>query len=213
MAPAVSDSKERIGAKLRILTLLCVLAGAAPPAAAYHVVNAEVTQSEDRYTVDFVVILEAEPDRFWEIVTDYARFADFSPSVVASRIVRGAPGRDARVEITLRPCVLVVFCRTLTKVSDVRVDAGARRIEYRIVPASSDFRMARETVVLADASTDAGPRVRFAYTAVLSPKFFVPPFVGPWLIRRAVIEDLEAGSRRVERTLGGQPAPLSFDSN
>lgn len=183
---------------LRSLVAVVLLAGVPPAAGAAEIVSAGVERTGERYEVDFAVILEGDRERVWEIITDYVRFAAVSPTVASSRVVSGRPGGDARVEVVLRPCVLVIFCKTIKKTSDADIDSEAFRLEYVAVPGLSDFHAARETITLHDETRNDSPRVRFVYAAVLEPKFFVPPFVGPWLIRRAITQDLETSSRRVE---------------
>jgi len=187
--------------KIRFLAAACFLIGWAASADAAEIVTARVEQTGDRYRVDFVVLIDGRAERLRRIVTDYTRLHELSPAVVSSRLLSGRGGGDARIEVVLRPCVLIVFCKTITKVSDSYVEADASRVRYVSVPGLSDFREGRETISMIQVSADGGPRVRFRYNAVLIPGFYVPPLVGPWLIRRAIIKDLETTSRRVERLL------------
>lgn len=172
-----------------------------PAAGAARLVSAGVNVTENHYRIDAVMTLNAELEPVKRIVTDYGRFAELSPSVVRSRVISGRTGRDARIEVMFRPCVLVIFCRTITKVSDVRIEPDGRRMRYLTVPRLSDFHQGIETVTLTDHSEGGTPRVRFEYSAMLTPKFFVPPFVGAWLIRRQIAADLKASGLRVERIL------------
>lgn len=194
---------------LRCLTLTFVLLLAAAPAArAMQVVDARVTRSADRYEVEFTVLLDVAADGLASLLTHYERFTELSPTVTSSRIIRG-PGGDgsaARLELKLHPCVLVFFCRTVVKVSDVFVHDGGRRLEFVAVPALSDFHEAREVVSFREEPGGEKERVRFTYSAGLKPKFYVPPLVGPWLVRHRVLEDLRTTSRRVERILGEKAA-------
>jgi len=194
---------------LRCLILGLVLGGAAPTAQGLNVLDARVARTAGGYQVDFSVHLAGEAVTLERLLTDYARFSELSPTIVSSRIlrVRGhgeATRRSARVELTLRPCVLIVFCRTVVKVSDVFPDESGRRVNFIAVPALSDFHAARETVAFQDVPAGEVPRVRLTYSAFLKPKFFVPPFVGPWLVRHHIIKDLQTTSERVEAVLQEQ---------
>lgn len=187
--------------RTRLLAAACLAIGLVSTAGAADITSARVEREDDRYHVEFVVSMRGEAGRLRRIITDYAHLHELSPTIVASRVLSGRSGGDARVEVIMRPCVLIVFCRTITKVSDSRVEPGRNRLEYVTVPELSDFHEGRETITMMPESTSDSPRVRFRYSAVLRPDFFVPPFVGPWLIRRAILDDLEATSRRVERLL------------
>lgn len=160
--------------------------------------NARVDLAQGRYEVDFVVILDGEMPRLERIVTDYKSFAELSPTVTHSRLISGRNGRNARIEVTFRPCVLAIFCRTVIKVSDIHIETGGGKVEYLMVPELSDFQEGRETIILENGPPGEVPHVRFEYSALLEPKFFVPPLVGPWLIRSQIIENLKSTSQRVE---------------
>ncbi|MBS1270231.1 MAG: hypothetical protein MAG794_01186 [Gammaproteobacteria bacterium] len=189
----------------RHLALIFFLIGVAPAARAAEILYARVDRVEDHYTVDFAVRLRGNSDRLRRIITDYPRFAMLSPTVTRSRIIDGRSGRDARIEITFRPCVFVFFCRTITKVSDAHIDEAAGRMVYVVVPNLSDFHEARETITLIDEPAGDHSRVRFVYFAVLKPSFFVPPLVGDWIIRHQIVTDLKKTSERVERILIREP--------
>lgn len=171
--------------------LLCAWV-AAPSAWAAQIVSANVTKNGRVFDVDFVVLIEAPRDRILAIVTDYARLSELSPTVVDSRMISGSRGGRARVEVILRPCVWVVICRTLRKVTDASVSADG--VVHDTVAAISDFDHARET--LAIFAHGSGSRV--VYRGSLAPKFFVPPLIGTWLIRNEILRDLRVTSRRVE---------------
>lgn len=177
------------------------MAGLATIAGAAEVLSARVDRDEGRYHIEFAVIIDGEPDRLQRIVTDYANLDRLSPTVVSSRLLSGRAGEDAKVEVILRPCVLVFFCKTITKVSDAHVEPDTGRVRYVAVPGLSDFQEGRETITMTPEKSDGAARVRFSYSAVLMPDFYVPRFAGAWLIRRAIVNDLETASRRVERML------------
>lgn len=187
--------------KKRFAAAACVLIGFSPAAGAAEIVGASVDRVEDRYHVEFVVMIEGEAGRVHGIVTDYAHLDELSPTVVESRLLSGRRGGDARIEVILRPCVLLVFCKTITKVSDAQVGPDTTRVRYVAVPGLGDFEEGRETITMTQETIEGTPMVRFSYSAVLKPGFYIPPFIGPWLIRRAIVDDLEASSRRVEKML------------
>jgi len=182
--------------------LACLLLGLAGPVDAGRILDAEVSHEDDRYAVRFAVVLNGQRAKLAGVLRDYGRLAALSPAVQRSRVLAGGDGdRDARIELTLRPCVLVIFCKTLTKVSDVHIHDQGNSMTFVADPAHSDFREARETIRLTDASSGSDARVRFEYSAILEPKFNVPPFVGPWLIERQILRELEITTRNVERVL------------
>lgn len=186
---------------IRRLAVYCALITFSPASSALQIIHADVTLAEDNYDVNFAIILKGDFERLKRIVTDYPNFSSVSPTITSSRVISGRSGQAARIELVLRPCVFVIFCKTITKVSDTLIDDAGARVRFIAVPELSDFDQARETVTLVDEPGSKVPSVRFVYSAVLKPKFFVPPFIGPWLIRRYIVNDLKSTSARVEQIL------------
>lgn len=186
---------------IRCLAVCFTLFVLSPTADAAEIIHADVVFVEDSYEVNFAIIMKGDFEQLKQIVTDYPKFSSISPTVTSSRVISGRSGRAARIELMLRPCIFVVFCKTITKVSDTLIDDAGARVRFLAVPELSDFHEARETITLVDEPGSKVPSIRFVYSAVLKPKFFVPPFIGPWLIRRYIVNDLKITSARTEQIL------------
>jgi hypothetical protein len=181
-----------VNARAAIGTVAVVLLGCAPPAGAARIALTEVTQVDNRYEVTFDVRLAAPADRLQHYLTDYANYASYFDSVAESTVLSGEPGGLQRVRLRLRSCVLF-FCRTVTFVKEVAEQADGE-ILARIDPSASDFREATETWRI----TPAGNETRLQYRAELVPDFFVPPLIGPWLLKHKIRSALVSGAEKLE---------------
>ncbi len=165
-----------------------------PGAFAATIVRAEVDYERPVYRVEFEVVVEGEYREVRRLLTDYEKFADLSPTVEHSAVLETTPDGRTRVEVILRPCFLVVFCRRIRKVTDSHT-TEAGEVVHTTVPALSDFHRAHERLSIAA----DGPRAtRIGYRAELVPKFRAPPIIGPWIIRRQIMRELTITSDRVE---------------
>ena len=157
-------------------------------------VEVQVERDDDAFHIYFEIFLDAPADRVKAVLSDYAHLHELSSGIVRSDVVAGSAGGDATVDITLKPCVWLL-CKTMRKTSMAKINAyGA--IVYDVIPESSDFKYGREQVIVNKGR--APDQSRVTYNAKLVPKFFVPPLVGSWLIRRHIVQNLEASSVRVE---------------
>lgn len=164
---------------------------AAFPASAYEILDVRVRHAHDRYDMSFEIRLAADPAAARRLLTDYTHLDRLSATVVDSRVLARNAQRT-RIAITLRACVLWM-CRTINQVEDVRATTNGE-IEANAIPALSDFNYLRERWrILPD---DGGTRVR--YEAAMVPKFFVPPLVGPWLMKIRMRDELRASAQRLE---------------
>jgi hypothetical protein len=172
------------------LAAACVIAVTAA-AHAGEVLDTEVAYADGRYTVRFDVRLDAAPERLKHYLTDYEHYHDYFAAVHESHVLARADD-GLRVRLSLDSCVLF-FCQDVVFVKDITEQADGQ-IMAHIVPAESDFREATEywRIVPDDGHT------RLSYRADLVPDFFVPPLIGPWLLKRKIRDALESGAARLE---------------
>jgi hypothetical protein len=164
----------------------------APTAVAGTIELLETTHANGRYTVSFEVLLDAPRDRVWQIMTDYERLPRVSKIITESRVLKQEGAHRHRVGVTLEACVLI-FCKTVKRV----VDIEARPQTEIIVtddPAFSSFSYAVERWrVVAENS-----RTRLNYTAELVPDFFIPPLIGPPVVKYFLRREIRLTALEVE---------------
>lgn len=169
-------------------TLLAVLSATY----AGEVLETEVVHEKGKYTVRFDVRLAARPDRLKRYLTDYDNYATYFASIKESRVLSRTPGGGWRVKLQLYSCVLF-FCRTVNLMRDITEQPDGA-ITARIDPAQSDF---RETTEQWRITADNG-NTRLQYRAELIPTFYVPPLIGPWLVKGQIRSALESGAEKLE---------------
>ena len=111
------------------------------------------------------------------MLTDYARLERVNPAVKENTIIETYSTDHHRVHTLIEACV-AFFCKKLIQVWDVKHQSD-HIIVATIVPDLSNFRSGNANWVLRKESS--GTRLRF--TTQLEPSFWVPPLIGPWLIR------------------------------
>jgi hypothetical protein len=76
---------------------------------------------------------------------------------------------------------LLFFCRSMERVERLEV-VSERFIRSTVLPDRSDFRYA-----LAEWTLEAdGHGTRVIYSMAMEPNFWLPPFVGPWFLKRTL---------------------------
>lgn len=138
--------------------------------------------------------LPVPPQVAWATLTDYARFVDFVPDITYSRLLPDSVHDTRRLE--LRGENRVVFFRAEYQAVLALQEQVGERIRFKAV--SGNFRQLEGEWHLS--SNGAGTRI--AYYARLVPDFWVPPLIGPLLIRYNVRRQLEGMVREMERRAG-----------
>ena len=180
----------------RATVLLVTGLSVSASASATDIQRIEATHDDDRYKLTFEVVLSAARDKVWNIMTDYDQLPRVSKVIVESRILKQDDENRHRVGVTLRACVLI-FCKTMKNVVDI-LARPKDDIVVTGVPALSDFRYSVEHWQV----SAEGANTRLHYTAEMVPDFFVPPLIGPWMVKYFLKREITATAIQVEALAG-----------
>lgn len=175
---------------LRALTLL--LAALPASAGAADFLRTDVSHDDPLYRVNFEVRLKAPAPAIHRLLTDYDRLDRLSPRVAESRRLPAAAGKPERMRLVVEVCVWV-FCKNLRRVMDIEPRPEGDILSLAD-PNEGDFSHVREQWKIYPEAT----HTRLRYEAEYTPAFFVPPLVGPWLIKRKLHDELVIVVERLE---------------
>jgi hypothetical protein len=176
----------------RRVTALLALGLWAPAAVTGTIERLETTHANGRYTVSFEVVLDAPRDKVWQIMTDYERLPRVSKIITESRILKQVDANHHRVGVTIEACVLI-FCKTVKRVVDIEARPQTE-ITVTDDPAFSNFSYAVERWRVAAEDT----RTRLNYSAEVVPEFFIPPLIGPPVVKYFLRREIKITALEVE---------------
>jgi hypothetical protein len=178
---------------------LLLLASAWPVTAA-ELTDIEVEMKDGRYHLSSRTYFEATQAQLYKVLTDYTQFTKFSSAFVESE--NRAPDEQGRPRFytRLEGCVLL-FCK-----SYVRYGYLELKPDYDIVaitdPELSNFEYSRERWQL----IPKGEGTLLKYDFEMEPGFWVPPLVGPYVIKRTLRSNGRDAVDRIEAlALGKNP--------
>ncbi len=157
---------------------MVLLAMVAAPIAAAEAVNVEVTHESGIYHVTIDALLDAPPDAVFTVLIDYPRWAEVNDLIKESVVLEGDDPARQLVRTVAEGCVLG-FCKRFTQVQWMRAHDDWR-IRADVVPELSDLRSGWANTKL----SASGRATLFQYEMVLEPDFWVPPLIGPLMIKR-----------------------------
>ena len=177
------------------------LAFASATAAAAEFRTLELIREEGRFRVESDVYLEAPPSGVYQALTDYDNFERFSSVFVESRMLEPIEDNTGLVFFHMRGCVLM-FCRDVELVERIDV-VPETHVQITILPERSEM---REGWATWDIEADGdGTLVR--YVAEVEPKFWIPPVIGPFVIRTVLKSRGIRAAQRLEAVASGRPIP------
>lgn len=125
-------------------------------------------EMEATATAIYDVLVDYDDDRFGQISEIYKESGYLAPDDDGTPIV-----------YTLVEGCLVVFCRSMRRVE--RLEAiKPRFIRTTALPERSDFKYSQSEWVL----VQDGDVTSITYQLTIEPDFWLPPFVGPWYLKR-----------------------------
>lgn len=169
--------------------LAVALSGFAIQAHAAQVLGVTVTRDGARFLIGMHITIDAPPRAVFRALQDYSAMVRYNPDLRSVRIQSTAiPGR-VRLFTAVHTCVLV-FCKTMhqEQIMTAVANADGGVLEADLLPHGGDFKAGsgRWTVGACPTTTSM---TCLDIRIELLPAFWVPPIIGPWVIRRKMIEE------------------------
>lgn len=178
----------------RALLLLAVAAALMPSQGSAAEVRSFAMEHEDRrYHVVSETFIDAPVSAVFDVLSDYERYDRISSIFQESRYLERNPDGSGIVYTRARGCI-AFFCTTIERVERLELVADAEIIAT-VIPEQSDTRYSRARWRFEE--RDGGTLLR--YELEMEPDFWVPPLIGPMLIKRALRQGGERAAERVER--------------
>ncbi len=182
----------RIGVA-RLLTLAFTITLFTPAqAVAATIRTLEITHSKGSYHVTFDVLLAAEPEKAWALLSDYQQWSHLSANLKEVQLLERFPDGRQRVRLRFRSCVLI-FCKTIRQVKDMTARPKGDILTV-MVPGQGDFTSGWEHWrILAEED-----KTRVHYTAEIVPGFRLPPLIGPSILKHKLRRTLIGTAKKLE---------------
>lgn len=182
---------------MRILFLLYLVCFSALSGAG-EITSASAEHEGNDYRLHLTMHVNAGQEDLLALLTDYENFHQLSAVMADSGIVEDAPEDTTRRRIVVETCI-VFFCFKVVMVEDVELFPEGRLVAV-MVPEQSDFKHGR-------AEWDVKPlgpnRSEIIYSFSLQPDFWVPPVIGPFLLKRKMISEARETMLRMETLAEG----------
>jgi hypothetical protein len=180
-------------------TALCMVCGTTSAA---EMRSVDVEYENKRYTMQSEAWFDAPVEQVYAVFRDWDLSTQFSSAIVDSRNMAADERGRPQYYVRNRGCVLF-FCLTFERYGYVESEPSSVLRAFAN-PETSDFLLCNETWTFV--AENGGTSV--VYDLSMQPKFWVPPGIGPYVIKRKLksdggdaIDRIEAIARRF--TSGG----------
>jgi hypothetical protein len=136
------------------------------------------------YLINIEMKVEAGKEKVITLLTDYAHLTRLNSQILESERVKTTPDGISEVRTKIRSCGYL-FCKTIQQVQTLQMLKNGS-IVATILPEQSDFHEGQ-----AKWSFEAeGGSVIIHFQAKLLPRFWVPPLVNIWVMRRMIENEM-----------------------
>lgn len=155
--------------------------------------SAEIRFNGPEYHYRFVAHLDADAAAVRAVVTDFSRLARINDDIEASRILLRYDEHSFKRQLLMKHCILV-FCFDINFIE--RVDFMSNGdISTTVIPGEGNF-LRGETVWRIKALADGTTQITME--ADQEPDFFIPPLIGPLLMKRSFMAEIAETTQKIE---------------
>ena len=162
------------------------------PVFAGEVQQAAVSHKDGVYTLELDVVVSSAFEAVHAIVTDYDQLHLISEVLIETSLLSEPNAEIKRRKLVVRTCILI-FCFTAIMVEDVWETDNT--ITTKIIPEDSDYKYGK-TVWTVDVVDEQRSRIKLY--CELEPDFWIPPFVGPYLMKKTMLREAKKTVLRIE---------------
>jgi Polyketide cyclase / dehydrase and lipid transport. len=180
----------------KLVTFLLLIAFL--PVAAGEIQHASVMYERGVYTVDFVAQVTAGQPEIYRLITDHDHLHRLNGNILESALIDTPDETLKRRRVVMHVCILF-FCRDVRLVEKLR-ENGVDEVIATVVPSQSDFRTGKTLWQVMPVTAD---KTRLRLQSKFQTVFWVPPVIGPWLIRKKIVQEMSQMINRLEQYAGG----------
>ena len=173
-----------------VVSLLALLSSQAANAADLREI--EVERADGIYMLQSVVWFDADIETVYRVVLDWDLSEQFSSVVVEARNT-GSDATGDRGFYTRNEACVLFYCMSVERVGRVEHEPVAI-IKAITDPEKSDFHISNETWEF----EQEGDGTLIRYQLEMRPKFWIPPLIGPYVLKKKLREDGAAALNRIE---------------
>ena len=137
--------------------------------------------------------IDAPREAIFEVLTDYERFGRISSAYTDYGFMEPAADGVPIVYTTMKGCVWF-FCVSMRRVERMETRSPGF-IRTDTLPEQSDFKSSVSEWTL---TPEAGG-TKMTYRLMMEPDFWVPPLIGPWVLKQRLARGGTGAVNRIER--------------
>lgn len=170
--------------------------GASASAGKVH--DVDVTLKDNTYTMKVDVWIKRPKDKVLQVITDYPNLEKVNDAVKESKVIERYNENEVKLWNIAEVCVLF-YCKNIRLLQNVihSHKNGVSILQATVFPKKSSFKYGATSVELRE--HNAGTRVNVLAKVV--PRFWVPPYIGAWILEWKLGHEAKETMQNVEELI------------
>ena len=164
-----------------------------------EVQHISVEYKDGVYFVEFDALVFAEQPRIYALLTDYGHLYRLNDTITESSVISSKSDPVIKCRLVLHSCILF-FCHDAVMVENVQ-ENGRDEVIASVDPVMSDFSSGQSVWKIFSAGSGL---TSIKLRRHLKPLFWVPPIIGPWAIKKRMLQELPVMLTRLEQYASSQ---------
>jgi hypothetical protein len=149
-----------------------------------QIIFSNASYKNKRFYVNIEAQINSSPKLIFAILTNYNNLSNISPKIIESKIIK-KEGEDFIVKTVIKGCILF-FCKKITNVQRT-AQILEKSITAITIPPKSNLKYGKMTWQIEENKKG----VKLKYLAQIEPDFFIPPIVGEYFIKKAMLKEAQ----------------------
>ena len=158
-----------------------------------EILKSSVTHKDGTYTVKYLVSLNANKDDVLKILLDFNNLTKLNQHIISSKVLSKNEDHQI-VEVINRGCVMI-FCKSIHNTQIVKLNGNV--LSAITIAEKSNLKYGKLTWSLITEKD----KTKIDFEAIIQPDFFIPPFIGPILIKGIIADNSIETLMNIEKTI------------
>ncbi|MDH5180601.1 MAG: hypothetical protein OEZ39_14850 [Gammaproteobacteria bacterium] len=162
------------------------------PASAGNVVYSHVEYRDGHYLLQLEMQVRADADAVYDVLVDFNYIYTLNDTIKQSKLLE-SKDKVHKVYIQTEGCIWI-FCRAVRQTQKI-TEQPDRHLLSETIPEQSDLKFGRTLWHIRERDDES----IISYRADFVPDFWVPPLIGPWLMKKRLLEEGKKTIYGIER--------------
>ncbi len=163
-----------------------------------ELMSVSIEKTGERYLMQSRTLFDASPEDVYRVLADYDRFERISSIFEDVHFIEPDTDGTPRAFTLVKGCVFL-FCKTIRRIERLEFKPHTDIVAV-VEPEHSDFRYGRTEWRF----IPAGKGTEVVYRMEMEPGFWVPPIIGPYMMKRSFRKDAVEALDRIEALARGE---------